>query len=652
MTENWKFLAGKSFSIENLHQPVSFSGRSGSLEYVTASSTHTLALDLAQPQSSDGLVSFEYTFTEEPELTFHGRLENLAEGPLRIEKLTLAVTNIHLGSQKGRLSVFKQGYQSWTETRRFSSDEREIHSFLTPMTIMQANPRNLSTGKPGEITSEMFSVIGDPDLKLFVLAGQLRPFDHFFYINAQTNPSPAVELVFDLGGKTLPPHGALQLDPFVLLVDSHANRILERYLELIASPAAVQKELPVGWCSWYYYYTKVTQADLTENLAEIARRKVDWQFFVLDDGYETAVGDWLALNAKFPGGLKAFTENCRSQGIQPGIWLAPFIARTNSRLFHEHRDWFLKDSKGHPALAGWNPGWGLEGRFYGLDTTNPGFQEYLRMVIYTLVHEWGFEYLKLDFTYGASLYGAACDTSLSPAERLKLGYRLIREAAGPDVFILGCGSPLTPAIGAVDAMRIGEDVAPYWFDPIRVQLTRDPNAVCAKVAIRNILTRAQFHRRLWINDPDCLLLRDTDTQLNAHERLTLVNAIVITGGMLILSDRLTALRDEQWQSLAAIRDLVQRCDRGRAWPLDYMERAMPEIVYNSTGFLAVFNFADHPVRKQVDFSRYLALSDTELPLDEIWSRKKYLLKNGMLDFGEMPPHSSLLLPFPKDLTVS
>ncbi len=649
MPENWKITADHTLSIQRLNQqPVTLSGWSGSLTYLRNSALHTLALDLAQAQTSADGLSFEGTFSEEPELTFCGLLENTGDQTVQIEKLTLKVT-VQLGSNAGRLSVFKQGYQSWTETHSFLSEERELVSFLPPMTVLQANPRNLPGGKRGEITSEMFTILADLDQHLYVLVGQLRPFDHFFYANSTCTPTPGFELVFDLGGKTLPPHASLAFDPIVILVDSHANRILDRYMGLVGTPAAAEKELPVGWCSWYYYYTKIAQGDLAENLAEIERRKVGWQYFVLDDGYQTAVGDWLSLNSKFPDGLKTFTESCKLAGIQPGIWLAPFIARGSSRLFREHRDWFIMNNAGKPAFAGWNPGWGLEGRFYGLDTTHPGVQEYLRTVVHTLVHEWGFQYLKLDFTYGAALYGTARDGSLSPAGRLKLGYRLIREAAGQNVFILGCGSPLTPAIDGVDAMRIGPDVAPYWFDPLRVQLTRDPNALCAKFAIRSILTRAQFHRRLWINDPDCLLLRETDTRLSAHERQTLVNAIVISGGMLMLSDKLTALQDAQWRRIGEIWKLVQQCDRGRTWPLDFMEKAMPEIVYNSAGFLAVFNFADRPVRKQIDLRRYLSVGEASLDLEEIWSGSKITLAHGLLEPVELPPHASLLFTFPKDL---
>lgn len=41
--------------------------------------------------------------------------------------------------------------------------------------------------------------------------------------------------------------------------------------------------------------------------------------------------------------------------------------------------------------------------------------------------------------------------------------KLIRDTAGKDIFIVGCGFPLGTAIGYVNAMRIGADVDKRWF---------------------------------------------------------------------------------------------------------------------------------------------------------------------------------------------
>ena len=573
-------------------------------------------------------------------------LSNQAGEEIALDRLTMAIAGVQLGGTVGRFSFFRNGYQSWTETRSYRVGERQMVPILPAMTVLQDDPRN-QPAREGEFTSEMFAVLANLDASAFLLLGQARTYRQFVHIRVGLEPRSGavsgIEVSYDFGGQVLKPGGRIELDELVWIAAAHANEVQDRYFDLVQVNGAQSRELPTGWCSWYYYYGKVREGDLDENLATARAHGVDWRYFVLDDGYESAVGDWLNENAKFPGGLGAVAERIRAHGMLPGIWLAPFVARTNSRVFHEHPEWLLRKPSGKPAFAGWNPGWGLEGRFYGLDTTHPGFEEHLKNVIGALVHAHGYRYLKLDFVYGASLPGVAYDRSLSAAERLSRGYRIIREAAGSDVFILGCGSPLGPARGWVDAMRVGPDVAPYWFATYRYHLTRDANALCTLFAIRSILNRCGMHRRLWINDPDCLLLRDSETKLTADERKALVNAVIITGGMCMVSDRLSRLPAGTWSDLAGIERLIRECDRGRAWALDYMERAIPELVYNSAGYLAVFNLENRVSGKRANLGKYLGgILKQNAAVCDVWDGAHLTLVNGYLDVGAMQPHSSRL----------
>jgi alpha-galactosidase len=66
----------------------------------------------------------------------------------------------------------------------------------------------------------------------------------------------------------------------------------------------------------------------------------------------------------------------------------------------------------------------------------------------------------------------------------------------------------------------------------------------ARNAIQNILSRAPMHRRWWVNDPDCLIVRPT-ANLSLAEIQSLATAIALTGGSLLLSDNLPALPAER-----------------------------------------------------------------------------------------------------------
>lgn len=612
----------------------------------------------AQLGGEDELARAELTLVASDELArLQGTLLNRSACWLRLERLVITVDPVSLGTGAagpGRFSFYKNGHQSWTASHTFSPGERELVPRLGFARRMQENLRSPAAGRPGGFGSELYALLGNLDEQVYLLAGQQAGFSQWAYQRVHFDPATGrprkLELELDFGGRLLAPGGSVALDPLCLLAGEQPCRLLDAYLACVQQQASepgsrVDGQPACGWCSWYYYGPRVTARDVAENLDAAMAHPAGWDLFMLDDGWQTDVGDWLTVNDKFPDGLAGLATRIREAGMRPGLWLAPFLARKRSRVGREHPEWFLSDARGRPVSAGYNPLWGLDGRCLALDTTHPGFQQHLRQIVRTLVHEWGFGLLKLDFLYAAAQPGLAHDPTLSPAQRLALGYDLIREEAGPDVVLLGCGAPLGPSIGRVDVMRIGPDVAPYWFPTLRYHLTSDPHALSACFAIRSTLNRAPLHRRLWLNDPDCLLLRDSETRLSPAERQTLASAIAISGGLLLLSDRLGRLAPHLWQRLEQVRAVSVACARGTCWALDFMERPLPEIVYNSAGYLAIFNFTDRPAARRVAHRRWLAgLVPEEAELRSVWEDgKTYRISAGHLDLGTMQPHSSILL---------
>ena len=48
---------------------------------------------------------------------------------------------------------------------------------------------------------------------------------------------------------------------------------------------------PTIWCSWYHYFTKVTEQDMLENLDAIEDLQLPVDVVQLDDGYQAEIGD-------------------------------------------------------------------------------------------------------------------------------------------------------------------------------------------------------------------------------------------------------------------------------------------------------------------------------------------------------------------------
>jgi alpha-galactosidase len=225
------------------------------------------------------------------------------------------------------------------------------------------------------------------------------------------------------------------------------NIIFEVYAKELENRLGTIKKngAPRVWCSWYSLYRTIDETLLNKIFDKLG----DLPFDVLqvDDGWQMDIGDWEA-NQKFPSGLKALAHKIKSTGRKAGLWLAPLIATKSSKLYKRHSDWILRDERGRFVSAGFN--WGEP--LYVLDTTHPDVTSWLAALM-KQVRAWGFDYLKLDFLYAGALKGKRY-TDMPREAAYRECLKTLREAMGADAFFLTCGTPILPAIGLCDAMRI------------------------------------------------------------------------------------------------------------------------------------------------------------------------------------------------------
>lgn len=274
------------------------------------------------------------------------------------------------------------------------------------------------------------------------------------------------------------------------------------------------------WCSWYQYFTHVTEADMLENLAAIDRLGLDVGLVQLDDGYQAGIGDWLERSPGFPHPLSELAQRIRDTGRRAGIWTAPFLVGEKSQLARQHPDWLVGD-----ANAGFN--WGQ--RLRALDITHPDAAAYLREVFRSLAGQ-GFDFFKIDFLYAGALRGQRRQ-AIEPIAAYRAGIDLIRDAVGDQATLLGCGAPLLPSIGLVEAMRVSPDVAVYVEPP-----DGDLSQPAQRSAVLAGRARAFQHGRWWVNDPDCLIARP-----EVEQREAWAAHIEHYGGLRGSSDRLEGL---------------------------------------------------------------------------------------------------------------
>lgn len=281
-----------------------------------------------------------------------------------------------------------------------------------------------------------------------------------------------------------------------------------------------------GYTSWYNRYEAITEQDVKNDLLGCRELLQPGDLFQIDDGWEHSVGDWLTPDEhKFPGGMKALSDEIHKSGLLSGLWLAPFACTEQSELYRQHPDWILQKD-GKPWKAGGN--WG---GFYALDIDVPAVQTYLEQVFDRVLNQWGYDLVKLDFLYAAAPFG---NEQESRAGRMIRAMELLRSLCG-DKRILGCGVPLMPAFGLVDYCRIGCDVSLSWDDSWYMRLFHRER-ISTKHSLDNTLYRRQLGGRAFGNDPDVFFLRDENCQLTPEQKRRLAETNARYGQVLLISD--------------------------------------------------------------------------------------------------------------------
>jgi len=509
----------------------------GSHQVRLSAGEHRLASVAAVVEASDSLDN----------LRFEWRLANRSDRAVTVRSVAIVFTL----SAVGPVRMWRHGYQSWSPSgvARLGVDrDPSVHGGVEVLRAAHhADQREVTD--PYELRSEWVTALGDASGQVAVVGFEASGgHDGTFRLLPD---GPRLEAEAFLGDVVLQPGATVELHPLAVRTGAAMEEVtdlLERWADANGRSATARTAAAyqVGWCSWYQYFHAVTEADILANLA----RSTDWPFdvFQVDDGYQRAIGDWLDTSPAFPSGLEALATRVTDAGHQAGIWLAPFLAAPDSQVATQHPDWLAQrrrtDESLSPLIVWQNPSWGggRGGLMHCLDTTRPEVTAHLEGVARAMV-ELGYRYLKLDFTFAPSGDGIWFDPSLTPAQRVRRGYAAIRHGAGPDAFILACGAPLSHVVGLVDGARIGQDVAPRWsLDPgdevVPGYLATQP---ATQMAWASTAARAFMHRRLWLNDPDCLMLRTSGTLLRPEAAATWARAVGLSGGMALVSDDLALL---------------------------------------------------------------------------------------------------------------
>jgi len=496
------------------------------------------AIEVAWP---DGRIRRLALYESLPMLCVTGSVRNPTDQPVTVDEITPLVATVDAGMPVGELRGFGP-----------------------------VGPYDL-----GNTSNFCFAAAVEPKTRAGVVCGWLSQYRGSGVVTvAKEGESLTFEGRCQYGRLLVPPGSTAEGETLAIGLFDDALVGLETYADGCAKAHKIElrDKAPSGYCTWYH-----ARASNREQVAELADfcgkhlKKFGFDFIQIDDGWQIGSRDFTSHNpnGRFSDGMKPTAERIDQNGLIAGIWFIPFGWNPQCAALAEHPDWFVKRPDGSIYSVRWAGSC--------LDMTHPEARKFLREVVSRITRGWGYKYIKIDglwsgmavkILYPSPAYredelGTAVlhDTTKTQIEAYRAGLQLVREAAGEDVFILGCNiaqnaRTLGGSFGLVDGMRIGHDIGARWGS-IRG---------CAAPTSHFYF----FHNKVWFNDPDCLMLRDPLTLDQARAWGSL---LAISGQMNVVSEWLPGLPPEKL-------DVVKRTmpnHGGLGRPIDLFEGNLPTI---------------------------------------------------------------------------
>ncbi|MFP4385168.1 MAG: alpha-galactosidase [Spirochaetia bacterium] len=451
----------------------------------------------------------------------------------------------------------------------------------------------------------------------------------------------------DFNGCILNPGETTSSETFYLAAHKNPFSVLERWADRTAEQYKPQfkQDPPVGWLGGWGprdgFFVENMEKIILENIDAINRRLSGFGIeYIWVSGANlkgNTPGNWTLENRRnFPRGFSALIDKLDETGKKLGFWIAPFwmgetsdflndvsdgIAVLHAKKAKSERGFSIHQTTGMESIDGIP-------RNYFLDPSHPVTNKFLREV-FTFYRSLGIRYFMIDFLdHGINREYDFYDKSLIPGpEAYRKAMRTIRDAAGPDIYLLSSSGPTYYNIGLVDGARSALDFGEgrpflklYSFYPAGYLAN---NWDLIKKVARDWACTYFTGRKLYQNDAFNVL--SLGKQISLNEARFVASLFGLSGNPLILGDDIFTLAEERL-------NLVKKClpqYKGNLRPLDLWESVFPDVphVYgmsvetdwDSWYVLGVFNPDNSPRHENIEFERLGLGAGKQFTVFDFWN---------------------------------
>ena len=186
--------------------------------------------------------------------------------------------------------------------------------------------------------------------------------------------------------KTLRTFAAVHQGDYFQTLRTYREVMVAQGIRFDAAPDSAFQPI---WCAWGYG-RKIKPSQIYNALPVV--KKLGFTWVTLDDGWQTAQGDWFLQPQKFPNGdadMQALVDKIHAEGFKAQLWWAPLAADPGTELVTKHPEMLLLNADGSKQkISYWNS--------WYLCPADPAVIEYHKAIVRKAMKVWGFDGLKLD----------------------------------------------------------------------------------------------------------------------------------------------------------------------------------------------------------------------------------------------------------------
>lgn len=187
---------------------------------------------------------------------------------------------------------------------------------------------------------------------------------------------------------------------FLRGTDDDCVQALHRHLRASVLPPRADRPFPpISYNHWGTMKTDMNEERLLSEIEKAAA--VGAEIFIIDAGWYGAVlnnyaancGDWTP-GPWLPNGFKRIAERIHARGMRFGLWFAPEMIGSRSRLLAEHPDWAVKiEERGYFSniKEEAHPGF-----FMNVDFAEPHIERWVADEMERIVASYGVDLLRID----------------------------------------------------------------------------------------------------------------------------------------------------------------------------------------------------------------------------------------------------------------